>query len=93
MAMDEDSYFDNVDVLEGSSTPMDWKLVCLHETMAEITVECRASASIELWDHAMSLLQRVASNIYCICLAQANEYMHLKMVFFQVDDGFKNSIN
>jgi hypothetical protein len=41
----------------------------------------------------MSLLQRVASNIYCICLTQANESMHLKMVFFHVDDGFKNSIN
>ncbi len=45
--MDENIYFDNVDVLEGSSTPMDQKLVCLHETMAEITAESRAGASIE----------------------------------------------
>ncbi len=93
MAMDEDSYFDNVDVLESSFAPMDRKLVCLHESMAKITIECRAGVSIKLWDHAMSLLQRVASNIYCICLTQANESMHLKMVFFHVDDGFKNSIN
>jgi hypothetical protein len=60
---------------------MDQKLVCLHEIMAEITMECKASASIELWDHAMSLLQRIASNVYCIFLAQANESMYLKMVF------------
>ncbi len=93
MAMDENNYFDNVDVLEGSSAPMDRKLVCLHETTTEITAECKAGASIELWEHAMSLLQIVASNIHCICLAQANESMHPKMVFSEVDNGFKNSIN
>ncbi len=46
--MDENNYFDNVDVLEGSSAPMDRKLVCLHETTTEITAECKAGASIEL---------------------------------------------
>ncbi len=38
--MDEDGCFDNVDVLKGSSTPMDQTLTHLHETMAEITTEC-----------------------------------------------------
>jgi hypothetical protein len=37
MAMDEDNYFDNVNVLEGSSAPMDQALTCLHDTMAKIT--------------------------------------------------------
>jgi hypothetical protein len=37
-AMDEDNHFDNVDVLEGSSTPMEQALVHLHEIMAEIIV-------------------------------------------------------
>ncbi len=37
--MDEDNCFDNVDVLEGSSTHMDWTLTHLHETMAEIITE------------------------------------------------------
>ncbi len=35
-AMDEDNHFDNVDVLEGSSTSMEQTLVHLHETMAEL---------------------------------------------------------
>jgi hypothetical protein len=38
--MDEDSCFDNVDVLETSSTPMDQALARLHETMVKIIVEC-----------------------------------------------------
>jgi hypothetical protein len=38
--MDENSCFDNVDVPEGSSPPMDQTLTCLHETMAKITMEC-----------------------------------------------------
>jgi len=38
--MDEDSCFDNVDVLETSSTPVDQALARLHETMVKITVEC-----------------------------------------------------
>jgi hypothetical protein len=54
--MDKDSCFNNVDVLEGSSTPMDRTLTCLHETMAEITTKCITSASIELCDYAPSLL-------------------------------------
>jgi hypothetical protein len=54
--MDKDICFDKFDVLEGSSTPMDRALACLHEIMAEITVECIAGASIELCDHATSLL-------------------------------------
>jgi hypothetical protein len=38
-AMDEDNCFDNVDVLKGSSTPMDQALACLHETMVQITTK------------------------------------------------------
>jgi hypothetical protein len=37
-AMDEDNHFDNVNVLEGSSTPIDQALVRLQETMAKIIV-------------------------------------------------------
>jgi hypothetical protein len=46
MAMDEDSFFDNVDLLKGSFAPMDQALACLHEIMVEII----AGASIELWE-------------------------------------------
>jgi hypothetical protein len=61
--MDEDGRCENVDVLEGSSTPMDRALVCLHKTMAEITTECGEGASIKLCNHATLLLQGVPSNI------------------------------
>jgi hypothetical protein len=40
MAMDEDSCFDNVNMLEDSFTPMGQTLAHLHKTMAEITTEC-----------------------------------------------------
>jgi hypothetical protein len=46
--MDEDSCFDNVDVLEGSSTPMDRTLAHVYETMAKITMECIMGVNIEL---------------------------------------------
>ncbi len=91
--MDEDNCFDNVDVLEGSSTPMDQALAHLHETMVEITMKCIAGVSIELYDHATSFLQGVGLNIHHLCLAQVNKSMHLGMVFCQVDDGFGTSIN
>jgi hypothetical protein len=54
--MDEDSCFDNVDVLEGSFAPMDRTLTHLYETMAKITMECIVGTSIELCDHATSLI-------------------------------------
>jgi hypothetical protein len=38
--MDEENCFDNVDVLKGSFAPKDWGLIHLHETMAEIIMEC-----------------------------------------------------
>ncbi len=93
MTMDENSCFENVDVLEGSFAPMDWTLIHLHEIMAKINVECTSSASVELYNHATSLLQGVGSNIHHLCFAWVNEYMHPRMVFHWVDDGFKNSIN
>ncbi len=80
-AINEDSFFDNVDVLEGSSVPMDQALACLHEIMAKITTKCTANASVELCDHATSLLQIIGLNIHHLCLAQVNESMHLGMVF------------
>jgi hypothetical protein len=46
--MDEDSCFDNVDVLEGSSAPMDRALAHLYETMAKINMECIMGANMEL---------------------------------------------
>jgi hypothetical protein len=72
---------DNVDVLEGSSAPMDQTLTCLHETMVKITAECTAGASIELYDHETSLFQGVASNIHHLRLARINKSMHPRMVF------------
>jgi hypothetical protein len=93
MAMDDDSFFDNVDVLEGSFAPMDWALAHLHEVMVEITVECTTTTSIKLCDHATSLLWRVGSNIHHLCLIWVNKSMHLWMVFRWMDDGFRNSIN
>jgi hypothetical protein len=93
MAMDENSCFDNVDVLEGSFAPMDRALACLHETMVEITMECNVGASVELCDHATSRIQEVGSNIHHLRLVQINKSMHPRMVFRQVDDGIENSIN
>jgi len=45
--------------------PSPWikPLICLHELMAKIIIEHGEGASIELCDHATSLLQRVALNI------------------------------
>ncbi len=93
MAMDEDNCFDNIDVLEGSSTLMDWALTHLHEIMAKIVAKHTTSASVKLYDHATSLLQGVGSNIHHLHLAWTSKSMHLGMVFRRVDDGFKNSIN
>jgi hypothetical protein len=58
MAMDEDNCFDNVDLSEGSSTPMDQTLAHFHETMAEITVECIVGASVKLCDHVTLFISR-----------------------------------
>ncbi len=80
-AMDENSFFDNVNVPEGSSTPMDQAQARLHEIMVEITIECTVGVSIKLCHHATSLLQGVGSKIHQLCLAQVNESMHLGMVF------------
>ncbi len=91
--IDEDSFFDNVNVSKGSFAPMEQALACLHETMAKITMECIANASVELCDHATSFLQGLGLNIHHLCLAQVNESMHLGMVFRWVDDGFRNSTN
>jgi hypothetical protein len=38
-------------------------------------------ASVELRDHATSLIQGVGSNIHHLLLAQINKSMHLGMVF------------
>ncbi len=62
MAMDEDSCFDNVNLLEGSSAPMDWTLARLHEITAEIVAKCITGASVEICNHATSLLPGVGSN-------------------------------
>jgi hypothetical protein len=61
--------------------------------MAKINAKGGESASIELCDHATSLLQGIASNIHHLHLAQVNKSMHPRMVFRRVDDGFRNSIN
>ncbi len=79
--MDEDSCFDNVNVLEGSFAPMDRILARLHETLVEITTKCTVGAIIELCEHATSFLQKVASNIHHLRLAQINESMHLEWYF------------
>jgi len=58
--MDENSCFDNVNVLEGSSTPMDRALAHVYETMAKFTMECIVGTSIELCDHATSFIWKDA---------------------------------
>ncbi len=63
VTIDEDGHYDNVNVPEHLSTPMDWVLTCLHETLANITNECGEGASIELCDHATLFVWGVASNI------------------------------
>jgi hypothetical protein len=78
--MDEDNCFDNVNVLEGSSTPMDRALAFLHEIMAKIITEHITGTSFKLCHHATSFLQGVASNIHHLCLVQVNESMHPRMV-------------
>jgi hypothetical protein len=65
----------------------------LHETMAKIIANYGKGASIEMYNHATLILQWVASNIWAIRLAQVNESMHPWMVFYQVDDGLRYSIN
>jgi hypothetical protein len=82
--------FDNVNLLEGSSTPIDQALAHLHETMAEITTKCTIGTNIELCDHATLLLRGITSNIHHLHLAQVHKPMHLEMVFRWVDDGFGN---
>jgi hypothetical protein len=91
--MDEDSCFDNVNVLEGSSAPMDWTLTHVYETMAKITMVCIMGISIELCDHATSFTRGDAWNIHHLHLAWVNKSMLPRMVFRRMDDGFKNSIN
>jgi hypothetical protein len=54
--MDEDSCFDNVNVPEGSSTPIDRVLAHLHEIMVEITMECTMGTIVKLCDHVPSFL-------------------------------------
>ncbi len=93
ITMDEDSCFDNVDVLKVHPHPWIEPLAHLHETMAKITAECITGVNVKLCNYATSLLQGVGSNIHHLCLAQVNKSMHLGMVFHQVDDGFENSIN
>jgi hypothetical protein len=67
--MDEDSCFENGNVLKGSFAPMDRALIRLHETMVEITTECTTSVSIELCNHATSHFRGVESNIHHLHLA------------------------
>jgi hypothetical protein len=55
IATDGDSCLDNLNVLEGSSTPMDRTLIRLCEIMVDITIDSIASASVELCNHARSL--------------------------------------
>ncbi len=69
-------FFNNLNVPKGSSTPMDWTLVYLHETMAKINAKCTVGATIELFDNATSFLWGVPSNIHHLHLAQINKSMH-----------------
>jgi hypothetical protein len=52
--IDEDGHYDNVNVPEGSSTPMDRTLICLHEIMVKIIIECDKGVNIKLYDHVIS---------------------------------------
>jgi hypothetical protein len=60
--------------------------------MVEIISKCKEGGLV-LCDHATSLLQVVASNIPNICLTQANESMHMGIIFNKMEDGLENSIS
>jgi hypothetical protein len=53
----EDGHCDNVNVPKGSSSPMDRTLICLHEIMTEIIIECDEGVNIKLYDHVISFLR------------------------------------
>jgi hypothetical protein len=61
--------------------------------MVEITTECKTNVNLQLCDHATSFVKQVTLNIQIICLTWANESMHVGMVFNQMEDGLRNSIN
>ncbi len=67
--------FDNHET-KGSSTPMEWTLCWLWDTMAEITHKCKESANVQLCDYATSHLQIVASKIWNLRVTYARESMH-----------------
>ncbi len=83
----------NIDEAHGSPTPMEWALSWLWNIMAKITSQCKELASVQLCDHATSCLQIVALEIQALYMTQANESMHLSMVFNWVEDGLGNSVN
>ncbi len=58
------SYNDvNIDEVEGPFAPMEWALFWLQKPMAKITSQCKELTSVQLYDHATSCLQIVASKI------------------------------
>jgi hypothetical protein len=69
MTMNENSCFDNVDMPEGSFTPIERTLARLHETMAKIIAKCTVGASVKLCDHITSLFQGIILNIHHFRLA------------------------
>jgi hypothetical protein len=72
---------------------MEETLSWLQDIMAEITSQCKESISVQLCDHATSCLRIVALEIQALHVTQANESMHLGMVFNWVEDGLGNLVN
>jgi hypothetical protein len=87
--------YDGVDnhETEGSSTPMEWTLCWLQDTMAEITHKCKESTSVQLCDCVTSHLQIVASKIWNLRVTHVSELMHPNMLFSWVEDGLGNIVS
>jgi hypothetical protein len=61
--------------------------------MAKITSQCKKLINVQLYDHATSCLQIVASKIQALHVNHANESMHLAMVLNHMDNGLGNLVN
>jgi hypothetical protein len=67
-------------------------LAFVTNVIMEIITKCKTNVTVQLCDHATSLAKQVALSIQAIHLTWANESMHPRMVFNQMEDGLKNSI-
>jgi hypothetical protein len=72
---------------------MEQTLFWLQDSMAKIISQCKEFINVQLYDHATSCLQIVASKIQALHVNRANESMHLGMVLNHMDNGLGNLVN